>query len=420
MIPRLQAAFRNPERATAMLYRSQHVHNADKTTDVFDGSLYRQLCTEKVDIDGRKLKYNHFSDHRDIALGLSTDGFAPFRNRKSTAWPLILFNYNLPPETRFHVEEILALGVIPGPKKPLDVDSFLWPAILEFIRLAQGLTTFDILKAELFVLHAYLILVFGDIPAISLLMHMKGHNGFSPCRMCKILGVRIPASQSTTHYVPHDRSRHPDVRKDSEAVRVYDMARLPLRTHTELISQANEVQAAPTNAEADRLSRRYGIKSIPVLSYLSSLKFPTAFPYDFMHLIWENLIKNLVLHWTGDFKGLGEGAESYILPRHVWEAVGIATAASGSTIPSAYGSRVPNIAVDASTCSAEMWSFWTLYLGPILLRRRFRQIKYFKHFVELVRLLNLCLQFEISMEEISQIRAGFIHWVGDYERWVVV
>ncbi|KAF9474439.1 hypothetical protein BDN70DRAFT_815708 [Pholiota conissans] len=135
-----------------------------------------------------------------------------------------------------------------------------------------------------------------------------------------------------------------------------------------------------------------------------------------MHLIWENLIKNLILHWTGDFKGLGEGEESYILPKHIWQAVGAATAASGSTTPSAYGSRVPNIATDFSLCTADMWSFWTLYLGPVLLRRRFQQPKYFKHFVRLVCLLNICLQFEITKEQIVELRTGFIQWVQDYEK----
>jgi len=38
---------------------------------------------------------------------------------------LIIFNYNLPPDVRFHINNILALGVIPGPKKPIDADSFL-------------------------------------------------------------------------------------------------------------------------------------------------------------------------------------------------------------------------------------------------------------------------------------------------------
>jgi hypothetical protein len=136
-----------------------------------------------------------------------------------------------------------------------------------------------------------------------------------------------------------------------------------------------------------------------------------------MHLIWENLIKNLVLHWTGGFKSLNDGTESYQLPKAIWEAIGEATATAGSTIPSAYGSRVPNIATNSSYCSAEMWSFWTLYLGPVLLRRRFQRQKYYKHFVQLVRLLNICLQFEITDGEIEDIRTGFIQWVEDYERY---
>ncbi|KAJ3501992.1 hypothetical protein NLJ89_g9087 [Agrocybe chaxingu] len=305
--------------------------------------------------------------------------------------------------------------LIPGPKKPIDIDSFLWPAIVEFIKLAHGVAAFDILESEMFALRAFLILVFSDIPAVSLLMCMKGHNGFSPCRMCKILGVRIPDSRVTTHYVPHDRSRHPDVKADRTAIKVYDMANLPMRSHTELLAQANEVQQAPTNAAADRLSRLYGIKGVPILSYLPSLKFPTSFPYDFMHLIWENLIKNMILHWTGDFKGLDEGSEAYTLPKGVWEAIGLAAATSGDTIPSAYGARVPNIAADSTTCNAEMWSFWTLYLGPVLLRRRFQRPKYFRHFVRLVQLLNICLQFEITKQEIEELRQGFIQWVKDYE-----
>jgi hypothetical protein len=401
-----------------MKYRAEHRHVNSMTTDVFDGSAYRNLRQQHVEIKGQKLPHVYFSDDRDIALGLSTDGFSPWKRRKHTAWPLILFNYNLPPESRFHAGEIMALGVIPGPKKPVDIDSFLWPAVLEFIKLAEGVRAFDVLKAELFLLHAYLILVFGDIPAVALLMHMKGHNGFSPCRMCKIQGLRVPEVRGTALYVPLFRSNHPDVLIDPTAIKYYDPANLPLRTHAEFIAQAEEVQLAPTNAEADRLSRSYCIKSISILSQLHSLTFPTSFPYDFMHLIWENLIKNLTLHWTGEFKGLDDGAESYQLSNPVWQAIGQATATSGTTIPSAYGSRVPNITNDRANVSAEMWSFWTLYLGPILLRRRFRNIKYFKHFVLLVHLLNICLQFEISKDDILEIQIGFTQWVKDYERYL--
>ncbi|KAG5633602.1 hypothetical protein H0H81_006603 [Sphagnurus paluster] len=41
---------------------------------------------------------------------------------------------------------------------------------------------------------------------------------------------------------------------------------------------------------------------------------------------------------------------------------------------------------------------------------------YFKHFIQLVKLIHLCLQFEISDGEIETVRKGFIQWVTDYER----
>jgi hypothetical protein len=103
-----------------------------------------------------------------------------------------------------------------------------------------------------------------------------------------------------------------------------------------------------------------------------------------MHLIWENLVKNLILHWTGEFKGCDTGTEDYKFLKPIWEAIGEATAALGSTIPSAFGPHVPNIATHKTQYTAEMWSFWTLYLGPVLLRHQFQFQKYYTHFVRLV------------------------------------
>ncbi|KAF7298334.1 hypothetical protein MKEN_01358000 [Mycena kentingensis (nom. inval.)] len=190
-----------------------------------------------------------------------------------------------------------------------------------------------------------------------------------------------------------------------------------MRTHDEILRQGREVETARSGAEASRLAKQYGVKGVPLLSHLHSLSFPGSFPYDFMHLIWENLIKNLVLLWTGEFKGLDEGTGQYTLSAAVWEAVCALGASAGDTIPSAYGSRVPNLSKDRSNVSAEMWGFWTQYLGPSLLRRRFRQQKYYTHFLELVRLLNICLQIEgVTDDDIDEIRAGFIKWVKDYEK----
>ncbi|KAI0083145.1 hypothetical protein BDY19DRAFT_900743 [Irpex rosettiformis] len=136
-----------------------------------------------------------------------------------------------------------------------------------------------------------------------------------------------------------------------------------------------------------------------------------------MHLIYENLIPNLVLLWTGDFKGLDEGSGQYHLDGAIWEAIGKATAESGSTIPSAYGPRVRNVKDDRAYLTADMWSFWALYIGPVLLHRKFTDQKYYHHFIQLVELLNACLSFELSFEEVRTIREGFIAWVERYEEF---
>jgi hypothetical protein len=115
-----------------------------------------------------------------------------------------------------------------------------------------------------------------------------------------------------------------------------------------------------------------------------------------MHLIWENLIPNLIEFWTATFKDLDHAGKDYVIEKHVWEEVGAATAACGATIPSAFGAPVPDIATKRHLMNAEMYANWTLFIAPIVLRGRFKKPRYYKHFMQLVELLKLCLAFEIS------------------------
>jgi len=80
------------------------------------------------------------------------------------------------------------------------MDSFSWPLVQELVQLEIGIKAFDGLAHTVFLLYTFLILIFGDIPAISMVMQMKGQNGICPYRMCKIKGIRLPNSQ--TYYVP--------------------------------------------------------------------------------------------------------------------------------------------------------------------------------------------------------------------------
>ncbi|CDO68471.1 hypothetical protein BN946_scf184754.g5 [Trametes cinnabarina] len=416
IIPRLKAQYANRDMANKLQYRAKDHHYEPGTIkDVMDSVHYQSLLTKNVVIGEHTLPHRYLQDPRDAAFGLSTDGFAPFKRRSKTAWPLILVNYNLPPEVRTHLDNLMGLGVIPGPKKPIDFDSFLWPLAQEFLRLAVGVHAYDSLTDEFFALRAYLILVFGDIPAISMVMRMKGHNGACPCRMCSIRGIPIPDSRNNTLYVPLDRTRHPTVQNSPAAIKTYDPDALPLRTHEQFLQQAHEVQFARTGAEEERLAKQYGIKGIPLLSSLSSLSFPDSFPYDFMHLIWENVVKNLMNLWTGQYKGLDCGTGDYTIEPTVWDAIGAASAESGGYIPYVFGPRPPNVASDKTSWTADTRSFWTQYVGPVLLERRFKHRRYYDHFVQLVKVIRQCLQFEITHAEVAEIRTNLVQWVLKYE-----
>jgi hypothetical protein len=64
---------------------------------------------------------------------------------------------------------------------------------------------------------------------------------------------------------------------------------------------------------------------------------------------------------------------------------------------------------------ANLHSFWTLYLAPTLLECCFKKTEYYDHFIDLVVLLNTCLKFDYTSEDINFIWNSFIKWVDEYK-----
>ncbi|KAJ6554783.1 hypothetical protein B0H19DRAFT_948174 [Mycena capillaripes] len=137
-----------------------------------------------------------------------------------------------------------------------------------------------------------------------------------------------------------------------------------------------------------------------------------------MHLIPENIIKNLLSLWIGDFKGLDEGTGEYRLQSTVIDQVGNACTIAGDTTPTAFGARVPNLATQQHYFTAESYTLFTTLLGPIVLRDRFAKPKYYKHFVELVSIFNDCLKLTIDRDYVDvELRRRIAKWVQDFEKY---
>jgi hypothetical protein len=135
-----------------------------------------------------------------------------------------------------------------------------------------------------------------------------------------------------------------------------------------------------------------------------------------MHLIWSNLIVNLIYLWTREFKGLDHDDQDYVLMPTIWQAIGEVTDNAGKTIPAAFSSRVPNIPSEKAHMIAETYSIWTLYIAPTLLKGQFQHQRYYSHFIRLVELFMVCFKFEISQVDVNNLETGFQTWVINYEQ----
>lgn len=414
LIPRLQALFRSQDMIEIMLYRARFVSSTTNIRDVFDSDWYQKLLHTHVEVDGKALPHRFFSSPHAIALSLATDGFLLFGRRRSgpSAMPILLQNLNLPPKVRTRPENLICLGVIPGPRQPKDLESFLCPLDDECAKLAQGVETYNASSQEFFDLYAYIVAKIGDILAIEKFLSIKGHNSLSGYRSCEIKGILHPL-QSNYYYPTNFPVTHGNQPEQS-----WNPFKLPMRTHKSWLQILDEIAAMPTKSRQDALMKHYGLNGRPALHRVSSLDYARCCPWEWMHLLLENVCPNLVSLWTGTFKNLDQGHEQYEIAPHIWEEIGRETADAVCYIPAAFVRVLQNIATDRQKFTAESWGFWFVHVAPIVLEGRFKHEKYYKHMLLLVDIMKTTLQFEITRDQVDDLEEKIVDWVLDYERYV--
>ncbi|KAJ7592214.1 hypothetical protein C8J56DRAFT_781342 [Mycena floridula] len=179
--------------------------------------------------------------------------------------------------------------------------TFLAPFDDECAQLARGVSTYNARTGNAFDLRAYRITERGDILAIEKTLGIKGHNAVIPCRSCFIEAVRDTSLAKSPYYAcltrPHTPG-HPSVS--------IDPSELKLRTHKSFARALSKINNAPTKTKAKAYAKEYGIREAPALTRVNSIDLARAVPWDWMHLVLENIIPNLVALWKGEFKGLDD------------------------------------------------------------------------------------------------------------------
>ncbi|KAG8730992.1 hypothetical protein FRC10_002129, partial [Ceratobasidium sp. 414] len=135
-----------------------------------------------------------------------------------------------------------------------------------------------------------------------------------------------------------------------------------------------------------------------------------------MHLLFENLVPNMICHWTGTFKALDEGTENYELEEGEREQIGEQTIQATKTIPSTFVGPLPDITRDRRLYKAEAYSFWIQYIAPIVLKDKLLD-KYHRHLILLCEIIMCCLLFQITSAQIDELQTWINNWVTDYKKY---
>jgi Transposase family tnp2/Domain of unknown function (DUF4218) len=391
---RLRLQYRNANRARVL---SSYRHNftqensPHESRDVFDGGLYHKFHLDQLRL---------FQDPRDVAFHMSLDGVQLTNMGHHEVTPVILVNLNLPPTDRYKIENILASMIIPGPKKPKDLDTFLRPLVDELKQLDCGVDAFDASTGSSFTLKAWVTIVTGDGPGIADAIGFKRPgNAYRPCRSCMIKGEKgeLTPNGRGTYYVPHTSYNF-----DNPPLRKYDA----LRNVIDLVVES----------QSDDMSKRFGITRASILLELRSVHFTRSFPIDIMHCVLLNITETLFKLWNRkkfDFEKDSPPSPSHLSTEST-EAIGKSIAAAREDIPT-YLTRSPRrIDKHYKGYKAAEWEAWLRYYGIPLLDQNLGD-EYVDNFRQLSQIYSLATKYTITEADISLLERITIDFVKKFE-----
>jgi len=127
--------------------------------------------------------------------------------------------------------------------------------------IIDGITCYDAVKNEEFTLRAQVLFWCGDIPAITKLMCITGHNSYMGCRFCDLRGVTSNEPGKNHVYYPLKPPTH-------HKLPIYNPSALPMRTHHMYYQRAEEYIKTKSKTARKNLSTNTGKFIITYLSII--------------------------------------------------------------------------------------------------------------------------------------------------------
>ncbi|KZV60743.1 hypothetical protein PENSPDRAFT_593394, partial [Peniophora sp. CONT] len=290
--PQLQCLKRSAKRAEELRYLERRMAEIAEELNINHGDLnvFDDWCcgkdsTDNYNFDGHKAgaeERKRFCGD-DFVLLVSLDGAQLYMMKASDCWIYIWVILNYDPIVRYKRTHILIGGVFPGPHKPKNVDSFLYPGLYHVSALQhEGLRVWDSYLNKICLSNLTVAFGTADTPGAVYFSGGAGHTSMHPCRLlCELRGRRKPDGK--TYYPVH-------IRPDN-----YTLDTQPSYTTQHFIRPDNEeeryrqrlhlVLSSRTKAEYARNRKETGISRPSILDGLRrSFGMPRGLTCDLMHL----------------------------------------------------------------------------------------------------------------------------------------
>ncbi|GJE92186.1 hypothetical protein PsYK624_083390 [Phanerochaete sordida] len=431
--PQIQALYRTEEGAQAMRYRrdatAKLLSQLNGVSD--DGTPSRSLPSAFDDyIHGSE--YLEAIDRGDIkdtdtVLLMSLDGAQLYQNKVSDCWIYLWVVLDHSPDVRYKKKHVLVGGVIPGPNKPKNVDSFLFPGLHHLSALMrEGLSIWDASTNTTYLSNPFLAFVTADGPGMTYLNGEVGHQGACGCRLYCTQRGRLKVNGTT--YYPASKKPFDYETPGSNFPDVNLRARPRPDEHPQEAASKRYwcnlkyVLKSENQTQYKNRRRETGIAKPSIFAGLPRnriFRMPGCFPADIMHLVALNIPELLLKLWRGTLDcedGDDKSSWDWVcLTGDTWKIHGHAVESTRRFLPGFFDRppRDPAKKISSGYKAVEYLTY-LFGLGPGLLYDILPD-QFWTNYCKLVRGIRLLYQRHITIAEVQAAFRLLVEFIEEFE-----
>ena len=343
-------------------------------SDVYDGKIWMEFQEYK----GKPFLSQPFT----YGLMLNVDWFKPYKHLEYSVGAIYLTIMNLPRQVRFKQENVLLVGLIPGPKEPsLTINSYLRPLLDELLTFLDGVFM-SVHGNGSNLVRCALLCVACDIPACRKVIGFLGHSATLGCSRCL---KKFPGSVGNKDYSG------------------FDISKWPPRNNRQHRKDVNSINACKTKTRKKELESTLGCRYSVLLDlpYFDPIRMAIIDPMHNLYLGTAKHILKKVWHERNminkkDYASLQQCVDSVCVPPNL--------------------GRLPSkILSSFSGLTADQFKNWTNIFSLFALHSHFpsNDFECWRHFILASRILT---QMQLSATDVELVHVLLLQFCKRVER----